>query len=215
MADQNQSHFSLIETILWESHLFFLLDLHLARLKKSADHFSFPCNISSIKEKLKDIGKNFITNEKYKVRILVNSTGDITVESEILIPLTEYPAKTVFSEIQIDKHDDFFKHKTTNRSLYNSEYTAAKKNGFYDVLFLNQDNEVTEGAISNISIQLNSKYFTPPLKCGLLPGVYRTYLLNIEHFPVIEQVLHKEDIFTADKTFLINSVRKIVPIILQ
>ena len=215
MMNLKQTEFSLIETLLWKTGMFFLLELHLARLKKSAAYFSFSCDIAIIKKKLAECVKSFIPNEKFKIRLLLNSSGNISLKSEPIIPLLESPLKTGFSDKKTDKTDPFFKHKTTNRSLYNSEYLAAKKNGFFDVIFLNQANEITEGSISNIIIQKNNEYFTPPLICGLLPGVYRTYLLETEDLPIKETVLKKEDIVSADKIFLVNSVRKMVPVLLS
>ncbi len=72
--------------------------------------------------------------------------------------------------------------------------------------FLNLRGEVTEGAISNIFIEKDGRWLTPPVECGLLPGVYRRHLLETR--PEIEQrVLHEEDLRTADAIYLTNAVR--------
>ena len=78
--------------------------------------------------------------------------------------------------------------------------------GYADVLFLNQQGEVTEGAISNVFIEMDGKWLTPPVGCGLLAGVYRRHLLetlaNVE-----ERVLYPEDLRRADAVYVSNAVR--------
>ena len=74
------------------------------------------------------------------------------------------------------------------------------------MLFLNLRGEVTEGAISNIFIEKDGRWFTPPIECGLLPGVYRRHLLETR--PEIEErVLFEEDLRHADAIYLANAVR--------
>ena len=46
------------------------------------------------------------------------------------------------------------------------------------MLFWNQNREVTESTIANFVARFGEKYFTPPVTCGLLPGVFRSWLLN-------------------------------------
>ena len=81
-----------------------------------------------------------------------------------------------------------------------------------DVIFLNKKGEVTEGAISNIIVKTEKNYYTPPVKSGLLNGVYRQYLLNSQIFPLKEKVLYKQDIINAGKLFICNSVRGLVEV---
>jgi len=74
------------------------------------------------------------------------------------------------------------------------------------VLFLNQRGEVTEGAISNIFVEKGGRWFTPPVECGLLAGVYRRHLLETRP-GVEERVLYLEDLRQADTIYLANAVR--------
>ena len=83
--------------------------------------------------------------------------------------------------------------------------------GFYDAVFTNQDREITEGCISNIIIKNGNEYFTPPVSSGLLPGIYRQFLLTQEGFTLKEKALHKEDLLNADNVFIANSVVKLLP----
>ena len=103
--------------------------------------------------------------------------------------------------------DVFLYHKTTNRNIYNNEYKKAIKECLSEILFLNEHNQVTEGAISNIIIKKKSCYYTPPLSCGLLSGVYRQYLINKNNFPLKEKILYEKDLLKADKVLICNSLR--------
>jgi para-aminobenzoate synthetase/4-amino-4-deoxychorismate lyase len=97
-------------------------------------------------------------------------------------------------------------HKTTHRRLYAAAWKAAKEAGFDDVLFLNAEGQVTEGAVSNVFVERDGRWFTPPVECGLLPGVYRRHLLQTK--PGIEErVLSLEDLKAADAVYLTNAVR--------
>jgi len=74
------------------------------------------------------------------------------------------------------------------------------------VLFLNLRGEVTEGAISNVFIEKDGGWSTPPVECGLLAGVYRRHLLETR--PEIEErVLTLDDLQGADSIYLTNAVR--------
>lgn len=54
-------------------------------------------------------------------------------------------------------------------------------------------------------VKLNGQFVTPPLTCGLLPGVLREELL--EHGEITEWTLYPDDLKRADELWLINSVR--------
>jgi para-aminobenzoate synthetase/4-amino-4-deoxychorismate lyase len=97
-------------------------------------------------------------------------------------------------------------HKTTHRPIYARAFEHATRDRFDDALFLNLRGEVTEGAISNIFVENNGRWFTPPVECGLLPGVYRRHLLETR--PEIEErVLSLDDLRHADAIYLANAVR--------
>ena len=87
------------------------------------------------------------------------------------------------------------------------------RDGFDDALFLNLNGEVTEGAISNVFAVKDGRWFTPPIECGLLPGVYRRHFLETR--PEIEErVLSLDDLRHADAIYLCNAVRGLRRVIL-
>jgi len=97
---------------------------------------------------------------------------------------------------------------TTERKFYQSELAKYRKlTNCFDVIFLNEKKEVTEGSFTNIFIKKDGLYYTPPIECGLLPGIYRDYLLDDENFKTIEKKLMVSDLKSADEVYLCNSVR--------
>ncbi|MCK5528713.1 MAG: aminotransferase class IV, partial [Kiritimatiellae bacterium] len=120
----------------------------------------------------------------------------------------EEPWKVTFAKEPIDVGDVFLYHKTTRRALYEQAKDAAP--GFDDVLLWNAKSEVTESTIANIVVERDGKKVTPPVECGLLAGIFREYLL--ECGDIEESVITVDDIKSSDQIWLINSVRKWVPI---
>ncbi len=202
--------FALIETIrIIKNKGYFLMDLHLRRLKKSCDFFKFNYNLKKIKKNLLKIRDD----NDYKIRLLVFPDGNFKIEKFLYIKNKR--ELITFSEYKTDPENIFFYHKTTKRGIYENELKKARKKGFYDVIFLNKKNELTEGCISNIFIRKGKKFFTPPVKCGLLPGVYREYLLKKNPDKFKEKVLYAKDVFNADEIYLCNSVEGLKRVFLK
>lgn len=208
--------FRLIETILWTyAKGFFLLPLHLRRLKKSARYFSFTYAEQKIQAALAQKEKEFAAHTPYRVRLLLSRSGDVQPEYTLIFQEKSIgQPKVKLSSHKTDSRNTFLYHKTTQRALYNSEYKKAVAQRYFDVLFTNEKGELTEGAISNIFIRKGTQYYTPPVRCGLLPGVFRQHFLQT-HRTVKEKVLFAEDLLSADEIILTNSVRGCVSVKLK
>jgi para-aminobenzoate synthetase/4-amino-4-deoxychorismate lyase len=198
--------FSLIETLLWNGD-YPLIEFHLDRLEDSAGYFGFPCDRATVKAALVTYAESFAGRNPRKVRLLLNSDGELHIESE---PLPESsiakPLRVRIASQRTDPKDATLFHKTTHRPLYAEAFNAATQAGFDEVLFLNLRGEVTEGAIHNIFIEKDGLLLTPPVECGLLAGVHRRHRLETRS-DVSERVLHLEDLRNADAIYLSNAVR--------
>lgn len=202
------SNFALFETILWEKNNFFLIDLHKNRLERSARNFSFPFPKEGIDRFLKDASYSFEKSIAYRLKLILKKSGKINLFSWPLDPPAKMPVKVGLSRKKVNKDNFLLYHKTTKRELYTEELMTYRSRGFFDVIFTNQDDEITEGAITNVMIKKGKSYYTPPVSCGILPGTYRSYLLSLEDFPLTEKVLYRDDILNCDQLYLINSLRK-------
>ena len=201
---QSTPSFQLIETMLWEDEIA-LLSMHLDRLEASASYFGFAFHRQSIAEQLHAQSKLFTPHGRFRVRLLLASQGAVTITTTPCLPYKASGRVQVSSERTYSR-DVFLRHKTTNRARYDASYAQAHADGFDDVIFLNERDEVTEGCISNIFIQRGDRLLTPPLGSGVLPGVYRRHLLE-SNKTAEERVLTIQDLESADGMFLCNSVR--------
>jgi para-aminobenzoate synthetase/4-amino-4-deoxychorismate lyase len=199
--------FQLIETILWNPAdtvaPFYLLDLHLDRLTASAAYFDIHCEAATITSQLHH-HVSILPRTPHRIRLLLDQSGHSAITST---PFTPRPTGLIrISNHHTNSQDPFLRHKTTRRALYDREYARATADGFDEVLFLNEREELTEGAISNLFIRRNGRLLTPPLTSGVLPGVYRRHTLETDP-TAQEAVLTMEDIHAADAIYICNSVR--------
>ena len=89
----------------------------------------------------------------------------------------------------------------------------AQKEGFDEVVLLNERGEVAECTAANIFAVRGEKIFTPPLTSGCLEGVTRGILLEIAPeagLSVAEQTLKPEDLYSADEVFVSSTNRNII-----
>lgn len=204
--------FKLIETMRWSRGTgYLLLPYHLERLKSSAAYFNFPFDEKKVRRKLKKISKRFDSRSPYRVRLLLSSSGDARISCRrIKLSRQNGQPRITFSPERTNSRRIFLFHKTTSRKLYDREFRRAREDGFFDVIFENERGEITEGAISNIFIRKNDIYYTPPVKCGLLGGVYRRYFMEKRAPFVRERILRRSDLLRADAIYLTNAVRGII-----
>jgi para-aminobenzoate synthetase/4-amino-4-deoxychorismate lyase len=90
--------------------------------------------------------------------------------------------------------------------LYDAEYKKYSGKGFFDVVFINEKNQVAEGSITNIFINKMGLLYTPPVSCGILPGVFRKHWLQT-NINIKEENFYKDDLLIADEIILTNSLR--------
>lgn len=207
-VNQQLSSFQLIESLRLEHGAYTLLERHLDRLTASAGYFGFCCDLTQLRKGLADHASRM--SGLCKVRLLLAADGSFDVSSEALAENQE-ALRVAVSPVRVSSGDCLRYHKTTRRELLDtarSDSTACD-----EVLFLNEYGQVTEGSYHSLVVKLDGKLVTPPLSCGLLPGVLRAELL--EHGTLSEQVLYPDDLERAEELWLINSVRGWRPAILE
>ena len=89
----------------------------------------------------------------------------------------------------------------------------AVKDGFDEVVMVNERGEVAECTSANIFAVKNGKILTPPLNSGCLEGVTRGILMEIAPeagVSVVEQALRPEDLYSADEVFISSTNRNLI-----
>jgi para-aminobenzoate synthetase/4-amino-4-deoxychorismate lyase len=207
--------FSLVETLLWDGS-YPLIELHLGRLADSAAYFGFPCERWEVRAALLAEEATFPDRRPRKVRLLLSPDGALQIASEILPEKTAdpKPLRVALSPHRVDPLDPMLFHKTTHRPLYIEALASAIEAGYDEVLFVNDRDEVTEASNHNIFIERAGRLITPPVECGLIPGVHRQLILQT-HPSAAQRRLTLDDLRNADAVFLSNAVRGLRPAVID
>ena len=91
----------------------------------------------------------------------------------------------------------------------------AIKEGFFEAILLDNDNNATEGTISNIFIIKNNQLKTPSLNEFVLSGIIRRAILDIcraNNISFQETAITETDLYEADEIFLTNSGIEVLPV---
>ncbi len=90
------------------------------------------------------------------------------------------------------------------------------KKGAFEGVFLNLEDDIVEGTISNIFAVKDGMIRTPALECGLLDGVTRRAIIEVaktEGIPVVETHLKVFEILQADEVFLTSTTMEAMPVV--
>jgi para-aminobenzoate synthetase/4-amino-4-deoxychorismate lyase len=198
-------YFDIIETMLFDSGKILFFSEHIERLKSAADFFLFYLNEKKV---LKQISKSILqldVNKKYVLKLMLGKWGKVTIEIKEHLQKKDFNC-IIISEQQINSRNKFQYFKTTNRVLYDSEFRKYSLKNFFDVLFLNERGEISEGCITNIFIKKRNTWLTPPINAGIIPGIYRNHFLKTVP-DTIETPITINDLSEAEEIKMVNSVR--------
>ncbi|MFH1748917.1 MAG: aminotransferase class IV [Planctomycetota bacterium] len=222
----------LFETMRSYAGRIFRLEQHLDRLANSARALGWTA-IPEPERMSVDIEQVLGVYDGMDARVrLTVTTGSLLAaavdEPELTVVASaalggQYPAEcyaqgvtVLASDWRQSRNDITAGHKTTSyfARLYALRWAHAR--AAFEVLWLNHDGHVAEGAISSIFVVRNEELITPPLDTPILPGITRAAVIELAHaleMAVEEGPLTVEDVQTADEMFLTNSMMEIVPVV--
>lgn len=207
----NGAGFGLIETMRWQPRAGFVrLDRHLARLSRSAAAFGFVCDLKTVEHALTAAVSG---DGPLRVRLQLAADGTPAVTALPFVPLPEDRVWIVrLATTRLSSADPLTRHKTTRRDVYErarAELPAAEAD---EMILLNELGLVCEGTITNVFIDAGDgrPLLTPPLSCGLLPGVLRAELLH--EGKAQEASLSPTDLTSASRLFVGNSLRGLIAV---
>ena len=199
---QSEPEFQLIETLYWDGKYRFLSE-HLARAKDSAEYFGFRFKEADGRAALLKAARRF-PERAQRVRMLLSRDGAVSLTHGDYSG--ERAGRAGISAQRVSSRDRFLYHKTTNRELYERAWKRARSRGLDDLLFFNEKGELTEGSVHNVFLVKDGVWRTPPVECGLLPGIFRAHILRTNK-NACEAILTRADLKRADAVYLCNSVR--------
>ncbi len=204
---------------------------HMTRLKNSAVQLKIPIpvdfdNTDNFKRylesfKKQDRGIQPLDSEigVIKLTLLRQGSSSLWIVSERPFLYTkkqlEEGLSLTVSEVQRSSTSFIQRHKTLNYAENWLEKQKAIENGYQEVLFLNENHELTEASASNLFFYKEGCWRTPEIDCGLLPGIMRQRV--IDHFnqvgkPVIEGRFVLKDILSSEKVILTNALMGVMPV---
>jgi para-aminobenzoate synthetase/4-amino-4-deoxychorismate lyase len=201
--------YGLIETFGWDPQTGFMhKELHIERLMLSAQALGFSHDETKIMTALNRAVQGL--DHPHKIRLVLAKTGAFEIEATPL----------VFQEVGIwnisvcktprSSRDPLCRHKTTRRSFLEDEHArVASISGAREVIFINENNQICEGSFTNVFVKKDGVLYTPPLSCGVLPGIFRAVLLA--NGEAQERVLTPDDVYSADALYVGNSLRGLIP----
>lgn len=155
------------------------LEGHCRRMADSAVWLGFPWSRETMLAALAAQAEG-LGNGVYRLRLALNKAGVLDVRCVPLAPEPEGQRLLLLADAAVQSRNPLRRHKTTSRSLYDQALArVAECPELFDVLFLNEQGRVAEGARSNIFARIDGEWLTPPLESGALPGVFRAEMLAV------------------------------------
>ncbi|HEF4778685.1 TPA: aminodeoxychorismate synthase component I [Burkholderia multivorans] len=187
------------------------VDRHLARLQRSADAFGFRFEADALRRAIDARCAALDGDGPYRMKLSLAKDGTLDIVAAALKPLPAGPVRVWLAAdhgfAPTRANDALLLHKTTRRADYDRAWQAAEALGGFDMLFVNERGELTEGGRSNLFVKLDGQWVTPPLASGVLPGVMRAVLLDDPAFGAVERIVTRDDLSRAQALLLTNALR--------
>jgi branched-subunit amino acid aminotransferase/4-amino-4-deoxychorismate lyase len=203
----NSPNTRLLETMKVEGGRIALLERHMARLMRSADALHFSININAIRRYIK--AAVAAQPQSVVARLTVRMDGTPEIQFRPLPP----PGLPVWVRLSVlhanlrpDPDDPRLFVKTTAREFYDRAREGLPPEA--DALIVNLRGEVTETTIANVAVLRHGRWVTPPVECGLLPGVMRAELLA--RGEIVEAVVRADELVMGETVRCFNAVRGVV-----
>ena len=205
--------FALIETLRWEPGTGFVRGgLHLGRMRASAEALGFIFNEEAALAAMRGIASG---REPLRIRLELARDGEASATAARFFA---HPPETIWrvaiASTRLDSSDPLLRHKTTRRVAYAAAREEFPTDEIDEAILLNEEGFVCEGTITNVFMrrEADGPLLTPPLSCGLLPGVLRRELL--ESGAAQEAVLTPGDLAGVSRLYCGNSLRGLIPAVL-
>ena len=194
------SGYGLIETLRVREGTIPFLERHLARLHRSLAELG-------LRQPDRDVAalvQPFAGTENAVLRIEVwDGRASVTVRE---VPSLAPPVVITASE----PHQPY-PHKTTERDCFVDAAAEAEVAEADDALLLTHDGWVAEGTVWSVCWWEGKRVRTPALEVGILPGVGRGRVLELEGVGV-EDGRFRREALAGKSVFLVNAVRGVVPL---
>jgi 4-amino-4-deoxychorismate lyase len=209
LRNGNAPGFELIETLRWQPDTGFLRgDRHLARLAASAGALGFSHDPDRIGTALHDAVAGLGQPQRVRLTLARDGAAQCSVQ-----PFQPLPAGTVWrlklARARLDSANPLLRHKTSRREIFAQARAEYPPDAAEEILLANERGEICEGSFTNLFVDFGDGLLaTPPLDCGLLPGILRAELLR--QGKAREEILTLDRLNTARALYVGNSLRGLI-----
>lgn len=198
--------FDLIETLALDDGQLRHAALHLERMAGAAAHFGYPWDAGAAQAALDALAASH-PQGLWRLRLLLDAQGAFQAEAFACPPSPEQITLQWAPAPLAEAHGEFVRFKTSRRAHY--ERWTPPDSSVFDTLLWNEAGEITETTRGNIALQIDGRWITPALHCGLLPGVGRR--LALASGRVEEGAVSLRDVPRVQAWAFINSLRGWIP----
>ena len=208
--------FHIFETMRWrptsefDSGGFDRGNAHLRRMASSARRFGLPFDPHAIHATLDNELNGSVADKRVRVALYEDGKLDVDVADAPPEDVTKW--RLGLAKTRLDASDMWLRYKTSNRQLYEEDratFCSGSSPSFDELIYLNQNDQLCEGTITSLFIDDGSGTLkTPPLECGLLPGILRETMLQNDK--AVEAALTLDDARRAESVFVGNSLRGLI-----
>ncbi len=198
------------ETLKWsvkDGYSFY--EAHMLRLMTSANKAGLALDPIEAMHALDDVIADKAANkasEPQRISLTLHTNGKISTAARPLTSLPD-PVLLSLSKTPLSSQNPSLRLKSLDmRQFYDQELSRIRAiSGAHEALFFNELGQLCEGSYSSVFLSLGETLYTPPLSCGLLPGLLRDELLHTGR--AFEKELTLRDLKQAEAVYIGNSVR--------
>ena len=200
--DRASQPFNLLETLALDNGQLRHAPAHLQRLALAAAHFGYPCHADGTQQALHRLAQAHPQGQ-WRVRLLQSVQGPARAEAFAMDASPAVVRLQLAAQPLQEAQGEFVRFKTTRRAHYDA--FAPTGPGVFDTVLYNTQGEITECTRGNVAMLVAGCWVTPPLACGLLPGVGRA--LALHEGRLTEAVVHLDDLPGVRGWAFLNSLR--------
>ncbi len=189
--------FDLISTGRIHQGKLLFLEEHIKRLQESSRYFDYPFNAEKSHYQVEALCQSLDLDTDYRLKMSLAKDGELTFEHNQLTGLADdfCQARLVEQTYPLDSPYTYFK----------TSYRPHISLGPHEQIYYNQKKELLETSIGNLVLKIEDQLYTPPVRLGLLNGIYRQNL--IANNQVTERVLTLDNLKQAQAIYGCNAVR--------
>jgi len=194
------------------------LELHLSRFESQINKYYFLTDSKSFLTKIKnEILKLNCDNSRIRINVFARDR-DILLEENFCIEDLNFefdikaltsPREFVVAKFVLGQNSGELENlKLANYSGAFFLKRLALQDGFNEIIFKTNDNEVLEASTSNLILKIRDKWLTP--KRFIYKGVTRQKL--VDSSKVKESIIYQTDLSHCTDAVLVNSIEGVVPV---